>query len=50
MKNIGHNRREGIEVLTLARPPANALDIETTEELAGAFEAIAADDSTSAES
>jgi hypothetical protein len=28
MKNIGHNRREGIEVLTLARPPANALDIE----------------------
>ena len=43
MKNIGHNRREGIEVLTLARPPANALD--TTEELADAFEALYPDDS-----
>ena len=48
MKNIGHNRREGIEVLTLARPPANALDIETTEELADAFEALASDDAAAA--
>jgi enoyl-CoA hydratase len=44
MKNIVHRRLEGIEVLTIARPPANALDIETTEELADAFEALAADD------
>jgi enoyl-CoA hydratase len=48
MKNIGHNRREGIEVLTLARPPANALHIETTEELADAFEALASDDAAAA--
>jgi hypothetical protein len=40
MKNIVHRRLEGIEVLTIARPPANALDIETTEELADAFEAL----------
>jgi enoyl-CoA hydratase/carnithine racemase len=32
----------------LARPPANALDIETTEEMADAFEALAADDAASA--
>src|SRR5580658_7628927 len=37
MKNIDHRRQEGIEVLTIARPPANALDIETTEEIADAF-------------
>src|SRR5208337_4959118 len=44
MKSIVHSRLEGIEVLTLTRPPANALDIETTEKLADAFEALAADD------
>jgi enoyl-CoA hydratase len=44
MKNIVHRRLEGIEVLTLTRPPANALDIETTEEMADAFEAFYPDD------
>ena len=44
MKNIVHSRLEGIEVLTIARPPANALDIETTEEMADAFEAFSTDD------
>ena len=48
MKNIVHRRQEGIEVLTIARPPANALDIETTEEIADAFEAFYPDDSAAA--
>jgi enoyl-CoA hydratase len=45
MKDIVHSRFDSIEVLTLARPPANALDIEMTEEIADAFEALAASDS-----
>ncbi len=44
MKNVVHSRLQGIEVLTIVRPPANALDIETTEELADAFEAFYRDD------
>jgi len=48
MKNIGHSRGEGIEVLTLARATRERLDIETTEELADAFEALASDDAAAA--
>lgn len=48
MKNIVHSRFDSIEVLTLARPPANGLDIEMTEEIAEAFEALATSDSAAA--
>jgi enoyl-CoA hydratase len=48
MKYVIHSRFESIEVVTLARPPANALDVEMTEEIADAFEALAADRTISA--
>ena len=48
MGNIKRRRIESIEVVTLARPPANALDIETTEEIGATFETIASDDSVRA--
>jgi enoyl-CoA hydratase len=48
MGNVKRDRVESIEVVTLARPPANALDIDTTEEIAATFEAIASDDSARA--
>lgn len=48
MGNIDRSRVGSIEVVTLTRPPANALEIATTEEIAAAFEAIAADDSARA--
>ena len=41
MSDVVHGRYESIEVLTLARPPANALDIDMTEEIAEAFETLA---------
>lgn len=48
MGNIKRRRVESVEVVTLARPRANALDIEMTEEVAAAFEAVASDDSVRA--
>ncbi len=48
MGNIKRRRVESVEVVTLARPPANALDIEMTEEIAATFEAVASDDSVRA--
>ncbi len=48
MGNIRRRRVESVEVVTLARPPANALNIEMTEEIAAAFEAVASDDSVRA--
>ncbi len=48
MSNVVHSRHESIEVLTLARPPANALDIEMTEEIADAFETLAKERTASA--
>ncbi|HUA33470.1 MAG TPA: enoyl-CoA hydratase/isomerase family protein [Candidatus Binataceae bacterium] len=48
MKHVIHSRYESIEVLTLARPPANALDIEMTEEIADAFEGLAREGAASA--
>lgn len=48
MVNLTHRRVESIEIVTLARPPANALDIEMIEDIADAFEHLAADDSVRA--
>ena len=47
-KYIEHKRVREIEVLTLNRPPANAIDLELMEEIGDAFAAIAADDSVRA--
>lgn len=48
MPNLVHSKRDGIEVLTLRRPPANAMDIGLLEELRSAFSALTRDDSTRA--
>jgi enoyl-CoA hydratase len=48
MGNLAIKRVESIEIVTLARPPANALDIGMTEEIADAFERLATDDSARA--
>src|SRR5271166_6406398 len=48
MGDIKRRRVESVEVVTLARPPANALDIEMIEEIAATFEAVASDDSVRA--
>ncbi len=48
---MGHidRRREGaVEVLTLNRPPANAIDLGLMEEIGDTFAAVAADDSVRA--
>jgi enoyl-CoA hydratase len=47
-QNVVHSNREGIETLTLRRPPANAMDIALLTELRDAFIALAGDDSVQA--
>lgn len=45
---IGRARKNGIEVITLEKPPVNAMDLSLTEELAETFAAIASDDTVRA--
>src|SRR5579885_4626 len=45
---VAHSKRDGIEILTLARPPANAMDIAMLTELRDAFSLFARDDSARA--
>lgn len=47
-QHIVRTRTGGVEVVTLKRPPVNALDLSLTEELAGAFTGIAKDPSARA--
>jgi enoyl-CoA hydratase len=46
--HVAHSRHAEIEILTLTRPPANAMDIALLDELRGAFTSLAGDDSTRA--
>jgi enoyl-CoA hydratase len=47
-RHVIHSKRDGIEILTLRRPPANAMDIALLTELQNAFNSFARDDSTRA--
>jgi enoyl-CoA hydratase/carnithine racemase len=47
-RHVVHSKRDGIEILTLRRPPANAMDIALLTELQNAFNSFARDDSTRA--
>jgi enoyl-CoA hydratase/carnithine racemase len=48
LQHIGRTRTGGIEVVTLKRPPVNALDLPLTEQLADVFTGIANDQSAQA--
>ena len=47
-QHVSRIRRDGIEILALRRPPANAMDVALLEELRDAFIALASDDSVRA--
>jgi enoyl-CoA hydratase len=47
-QHVIHSKGDGIEILTLRRPPANAMDIALLADLRNAFSSLARDDSTRA--